>query len=380
MASSISQYRDPIDGGSLTGWPGALKELSAQLPSQKDYVVLIMHRPMNAFLFQDFDWFRSTVLAAQRKLSGGTGGRIGHFQVAWACATTSHGKKHFGITGQSGEMSEQSQKMVLDQGYGMATLFANFTDGYLESSAASSQRLTKSARRYGFDWLAFEISSSQCRKGLQFLNQYINQASYRNFSFDRNPFRLQGGGCTSFASALLYHFGVVGEQTVKSWQTVFSIPRAMVANPEGSVLPQDTELPAWLYQDPFRQRRVGLLKMGLMPNWSSTRTHIRHVLFDSEKIIHTVFELRKQAFRESLHSFPATYQLPSRRQAHGLRRDPDFPSSVIPSSRYHSVTVDHDLHPEFADITHRIRRQGVGPFLFGELAGVGGLILKNPLP
>ena len=372
---NLVNYRDPVDGESLHGWHGPLEGLKAKLNPNKNYAVAILLHPVNAFLFQDVRWFRSTVVAVRKELESNAHGKLGHFQVAWSCKVPGN-KRMYGMTGQTGERQYQGFNMLTKLGYGMSLFFANFTDGYLQSSPGSAARVAPSP--YGFTWVAFEIGQEDCEQGLFFLDQYIESKAYQNFSFVKDPNQLQGGGCTSFAAELLFQLGAFKGKLINAWQTDFEIPMNTLRNPEASQLPARTELPRFLYEEQYVKSKVSIFSMVLRADFYRRKNHVKAHIYDTELILHSLSSMLSRAHAEQPQVFPAGYK-PDQRKAFGLVRRRTNKALLMSGSTRDFVLVDSDLHFSFKRLTDYINHKDIPlpGVRYQELEGQSGLIFKK---
>lgn len=374
---SFINYRDPVDGESLQGWYGPMADLKDQLDPDKNYAVAILHNPINAFLFQDIRWFRSTVVAVRKELRGNHAGKLGHFQVAWSCKVGGESRQ-YGMTGQTGELSGQGVRMLTELGYGMSLFFANFTDGYLQSAKASGHRIPGSTETYGFNWVAFEISESDCEQGLYYMDQYIESMAYQNFSFIKDPNQLEGGGCTSFASELLFQFGAWKSKLLKAWQTEFGIPKNTLKNPRASALPANTQLPAFLSEKPYTNKSVNIFSMILRADFHLKKNQVKAKIYDTELIIHTLRSMVARAYSEKPKSFPRNYVMKPRK-AYGLVHHKTNPNLLQSGASKHYVLVDQGLDFSFKRLSDYIFHPDIRlpEFSYQELDTVPGVVFER---
>lgn len=371
----VENYVDPTSGEGLSGWNGPLADLRGKLDKDKNYAVAIFHKPVNAFLFQKMFWFKNTLIAAQKGLKADSHGKLGHFQVAWRCQVPG-GSPIEGLTGQSGEQDYQGIKMLTELGYGMSILFANFTDGFLQSSIASEQRIAFKEDGYGFNWVAFEISQDDCEQGLFYLSEYIRAKAYRNFSFVKDPNKLEGGGCTSFASELLFQFGAFRSTLIDAWRTKFGVPKAYLANPKASTLPDNTDLPNWLNQDRFTRRKANLFTMAYLPSFASKKNQVEADMYDSELILYTIQSIINRAHQERPDKFPKNFK-PLQRKAYGLKKEKS--GRIAPGGSKGYIIVDKDLDFAYERLYNYVHHKNikVPRFKYTHLNGEPGLIFKK---
>lgn len=376
--SNYFNYLNSYDQKPIQGWHGPLLELKKRLHPQKNYVIGILHKPVNAFLFQNIELFRHSVIGAEKALKSNASGKLGHMQVAWACRLPGEKTVQYGFTGQSGESQNQGPQMLLDHGFGMSLMFANFTDGHLASSENQTQRIIKSnsPEGYGFQWVAFEISPEDCQYGLDYLNSYIRDKAYQNFAFALDPSKFEGGGCTSLGVELLFQFGGLSEDLVDMYKTQLWIPKSYLANPQlESPLP-DTMLPGWMNTPEYQERKVNLFNLVFLPNFSLKKNQVPLKLTDTELIL---YSFKRMVQRAQLHSFrgefPKNFKLEDRK-AYGLKRIRPY-QTIQSGASFDYVLVNEKLDPSFEKIHQYISSKKLPAFTVEQLNGTPGVIFSE---
>lgn len=232
-----------------------------KLSPDRNYVVLIKKAPQYVFDFRSAEQLRRSLLTMDRSSMD-----LGHAMVAWQCQGP-RGQLVQGATGQTGEHLGQSRRM-LKSGWGMSTFLSTFTDGYLNIPVEVNDTIEKANKRKALRFLAIEISLGDCRKMLGFLSKYIEHPSqpHRHFGMNEQPLSFKGGGCGSFALALLDQAGVLKTLLPHLWRNV-DVPTHLLG--VGSELPPHTN---YYEKIPYLQQvSVGSLESDLWicrPGWA----------------------------------------------------------------------------------------------------------------
>lgn len=358
----LENHRDRLNQRPIWGWQNAeegqlegpllfpFSELDGQLfETEKSYALLFLIHPENGYSFENFHEFRSTVYAARESLEQASEGVFGHFQVAWSCSglRDQHVNIHRGLTGMIGESKSQGRRMIFDQKMGLSVLFATFLDGDLESAAEASYRLelntkNRNGKMQPFSWMAVEISESDCLKGLSFIDQFIEKRAFENFGFTPDPEKFEGGGCLSFAVTLADHFGVWQKLgvTKDDFSTLLSVPDRLIGYPQHSELPELTEVPEWLSQEPYLNRRVEPWQLSLPDLFIKRR---KLTIVDPEKLIF-FFDRLVGDLGQSTHQ---------PRQSYGLKRDDS--GRIQSAANFESIIVDENRNRSFRSLDERAK-------------------------
>ncbi len=191
-----------VMGGIYKPWTGPLAELEKNLRENANYVVWIhvpAQHPMDLRSAENFRrWFNATPLTQLT---------ISHNMVAWRCRNEK-GQMVTGATGITGSSNRQDAKAIL-AGYGLSVFFSTFTDGHLNPQQEVGDYVMKNLRKRGAIFAGFEVTNEQCDSMQGFLADFVHHPSrpFEKFSAVQDPEKLEGGGCVTFASALLNKAG-----------------------------------------------------------------------------------------------------------------------------------------------------------------------------
>lgn len=172
------------------------------------------------------DALESETQAALEQYSEG----IGHAALFFRNET---GGAIIGI-GQTGANHGQGQSLLL-HGLGF-TAITNmvFTDGSLNNFGFldTKSALAMEHRQHGrqgikFGFLGFRLTAAQAGRVQSFLDEYRATRAYSNYGFPVDPLKFEGGGCTSFANAVVEKAGL--DFPLRSqWARTVHIPLALM--------------------------------------------------------------------------------------------------------------------------------------------------------
>lgn len=202
---------DKLSGEALysklnSGWPKSLHEIKLKLNPNKSYFVISARNPLVHLDFRSPEKLRQSIWTNKQDDFED----IGHTMISWSCHLQNH-KNIEGTAAQSGESQHQSKRM-LKAGWGLSTLFATFTDGFLQDAEyVQSEFFDKHNEHNDFRIFTFifETSDEDCAKTLDFIKQYTAEIAPqvypgRFFGLKLHPENFEGGGCGSFANAALF--------------------------------------------------------------------------------------------------------------------------------------------------------------------------------
>lgn len=186
------------------GWPAALA--AVELPRGRSYVVVLQVPTVRAFDMRDIDRIRDTILANMIDAPGWLDEKrlLGHAIVAWQCRT---GR---GVAAMTGESDGQGMMMALGGGWGATPLVSTFLDGKVLREGASFVRYTEAMSRGEGAVVAFEVAEHDCQAMRAFLARFLTHPDRpsQRFSLLLDPLAYEGGGCTSFALAMIARSGI----------------------------------------------------------------------------------------------------------------------------------------------------------------------------
>lgn len=212
------------------GLPRILESFSAKLNPEADYVTLIAKAPKNVMDLRSAENFRRSILAIP--ITDASDG-IGHMMVAWQCHNE-EGKLIQGGASMTGEQGSQTINMI-KAGWGQTAFLATFSDGSIEGSYATDDVMDEAVQKgMQVAHLTVKVPRKNCQNMLNFLKEFIfakNQPLY-HFGNNLEPLNFEGGGCGSFATALLSKAGVFEKLRPLYWRTLKSSKSLLGGGPE----------------------------------------------------------------------------------------------------------------------------------------------------
>lgn len=281
--SSTGKGQALVQHLSQQGWPASFTELYNRLNQnpEKNYIVLTTLFPTKAIDYRTENGIRDSV----NQLNFQKNYHPGHQMIGWKCQL--NGINHTSFTGFNGELKNQIRRM-LSSGWGLTSLLATFTDGYLENPGHLENRFQ--------EWLAdnensqflmttvFEVSSDDCE---QVINEVYNFASATQqpatkFSLLALPEKEEGAVCNSFALNLI--------RNTREFQNIspllyrnLSLPQYLFG--QGSELPENVILPTSITKLD-RKKKVSVLGL-IASDWrSSVDPSVKLRIVDTELMIY----------------------------------------------------------------------------------------------
>lgn len=241
-------------------WGAPLTELKSQMKRNGSYIYWVMVHPESPMDLRTPEKFRRFIVG-NTPFKGG----ISHNMVAWSCEGA-RGRRVEGATAMSGESNGQSTKMILD-GFGLSTFFSTFTDGYIEHTESVQEGILDIGRKHGMSTIGFEVEPQQCQQMISFLKKFARHPNkpFTRFGLTPNPEKMEGGGCVTFAMALLNQAGIFRD-LIPNFYRNLSAPAELLGG--NMPLPPYTEMPnlRWLNGQPHRISMNRLLSTSWIPH------------------------------------------------------------------------------------------------------------------
>lgn len=236
------------------GLPQVLKSFSAKLNPDFDYVTLIAKAPKHVMDLRSAENFRRSILSIPITDAAEN---IGHMMVAWQCHDQG-GAPLRGGASVTGEQENQTVNMV-KAGWGQTSFFATFSDGSVDGSWATDEVLEEAVKnKMQVAHITVRVPRASCQKMVSFLKSYVYHPQQPIYHFGNNlePLNFEGGGCGSFATAMLSKADIFSEVRPLMWREL----RATVSLLGGG----DQEIPAVVLPKSLRAIRkkvdVGVLQ------------------------------------------------------------------------------------------------------------------------
>jgi hypothetical protein len=273
---------EQILSGIYQPWTGPIAEMGKALRPDRNYIVWVHVPAQHPMDLRSAEMFRRWALATPV-----TELTISHNMVAFRCKNRD-GQFVTGATGMTGASNLQDAKALI-AGYGVSIFFATYTDGHLNPESEVDGYVTKNLAKRGVVFGAFEVTEDQCDAMQGFLSDFVHHPNrpFERFSNVGDPEKFEGGGCVTFASALMKKAGIL-DTVIPSFFRDFYVARYLMG---GNLKPQaDVEPPAtpWLKG---KRRSISFNLFWSNP-WDSAPTdfpgyeHLRQI--DPEKMVYTL--------------------------------------------------------------------------------------------
>jgi hypothetical protein len=196
------------------GWHVSFKSLEKKLSSDRDYVTWIIAEPKTAMDLRSAENFRTSFMSSVTDSKS-----ISHMMIAWSCHDE-RGKRLVGGAALTGEDGDQTQKMILG-GWGMTPIYAVFGDGHLDTAQGIGMMVGVTSKyKVPVAHVSFEVTRENCQNMLKFFKTFLAhpRKPYTRFGLNLDPLNFEGGGCGSFAAALLSKAGVLTTVIPHFWR------------------------------------------------------------------------------------------------------------------------------------------------------------------
>lgn len=282
------------------GWPKALEDVyNYTQKTRKNYVLLVSRLPTIVIDFRSNQGIKNSI----NSLSFQKDYHPGHKMIGWACKIKDVSYNSF--IGFSGESTDQ-HKAMLDSGWGLTSLLAHFTDGFIQTPNDLEERFNNFNAEFekkpngDFYLIAnlFEVSDSDCEN---IVNEVFNYTSHENEPYTKfglllDPRKYEGAGCGSFA---IHFFEQISrfKKIANLFTRSFKIPEHLFGN--GTILPEHVEIPDGIKniqsQEPVSKFRL------ISSDWSEgSKKNLDMSLIDPELVI----LWQKQFFAEYFNQHP----------------------------------------------------------------------------
>lgn len=151
---------------------------------------------------------------------------IGHFAVEVNCSN----KNRYGVnrilTGMERKSKAESRKIVLSKKLGFGSLLWSF-EGALQSKDVSLHDILQGLKQKRMKVIKVPTSKARCDQMLDFVEQWIDNGSYRVYGGMKNVSSGEGAGCADFAMEL---FRIATHQERKDWSVHINIPTKLIGD------------------------------------------------------------------------------------------------------------------------------------------------------
>jgi hypothetical protein len=277
------------------GWPPTLEPLFTKLQETKDknYVVLISRIPTLVLDSRTENGYRDSV--TQRNFARDF--HPGHVMIGWKCNLGPQQYNSFlGFNGDELEVdgvTRQSLRDLAVGGFGINTLLARFTDGFIETPEnleeffqgviEKYEQKSLDRKQFIFIGTALEISHADCSGIINKINSFhSNHHAKTSFGLGLDPEKEDGAACNSFAMSMLKETKV-GSTLVGLFNRQLRFPSYLLGYPK--LPPVNVKIDDH-YQNLARGRKVSQLKL-MVSDWSpsSVDPNVEFNFTDSELIL-----------------------------------------------------------------------------------------------
>lgn len=208
----------------------------------KSFLFLFVHPSYQVFDYTNKNDFQRSILI-EDGFFGVDINSVGHIQFGWYCQARND--VYSGAAGYTGEQDDQFKTMV-ENGWGLTPLLADFTDGEFEPEDWVVEDLqTMWNNEEGYFWMAVEVSKDQCFNSIFFLEDFIQKAP-SIFSFTRDPMKYEGGVCSSVAASFFRHASSEYQDLIDATFRSVRMSRQVLGHRPSKGLPEDVALPEFL--------------------------------------------------------------------------------------------------------------------------------------
>eukprot|EP00942_MAST-04A_sp_MAST-4A-sp1_P003908 g3908.t1 len=187
--------------------------------------------------------------------------------------------------GQTGEDHNQGLHL-LEHGLGFTSITnIVYTDGslnnftFLDTKAYVAMDYKSHGHRgVKFAWIAFKLNDQQSTNIQTYIDKYIASGAYHNYGFPVDPLKFEGGGCTSFANAIVTNSGL--DFDLKNyWKRIVPIPYKLM----GYSLKVIEETSFTKYDGPILPNKtVSILNPLKYKHWATNGTGYDFLFYDPE--------------------------------------------------------------------------------------------------
>lgn len=282
LASSSRSWAQSL---ARQGWPASLKELYSYTQStQKSYVLLVSRLPSIVLDFRSNQGLRNSIntFNFQRDY------HPGHEMIGWSCQM--NGSTYTSFIGFSGESNNQSTEL-LNKGWGLTSLLATFTDGYIQTPNDLEERFQYFNEEFEknpkgpFYLIAnlFEITTKDCESLIREVYRYTSNPEKPTTKFGLlvDPKKNEGAGCGSFA---IHFFEKVKafENISEQFKRHYKMPYYLFG--KGEDLPDSVSIPESIQRITYNEK-VSKVKL-ISYDWSpSSDLNLEAQMVDPELVI-----------------------------------------------------------------------------------------------
>lgn len=164
------------------------------------------------------DWSSPKTLmmsAAKNKLSMNSH-FMGHAWVELKC-----GEQHV-FTGMMNENADYISKLIFEQ-KGLSIFYHSFP-GRLETQDDVQKELAHYSKNGGMNFVSFKLNDNQCKRAMDYLDQYREKNVGRNFGVAHNPRFGEGANSSAFIVSFPDVLNILDQEMKEAWEQTLFIP------------------------------------------------------------------------------------------------------------------------------------------------------------
>lgn len=359
------------------GWPSSLKDLYQYTQStQKSYVLLVSRLPSITIDFRTNNGIRNSINTFNFQKDY----HPGHEMIGWSC--TMNGSTYTSFVGFSGESNNQSTEL-LNQGWGLTSLLATFTDGFVQTPKDLEERFQYFNQEFEKDpkgpfYLManlFEITQKDCESLIREVYRYTTHPEKPTSKFGLlvNPEKNEGAGCGSFAIHFL--------EKIKSFQDISNLFKRNYKLPyflfgRGEILPDNVEIPLKIQQVSVDQK-VSKLRL-ISYDWNPSKDlNLEATLIDPELVIFWQKKFFESYYSENntAQEYDYTFYKKKTKRGHWELTE-DIYNSNQTQSKYIEINDNYDFNTQALAKRAKSDLQGKKLKLF-KFLNFPGIIVEN---
>lgn len=359
------------------GWPASLKDLySYTQSSQKSYVLLVSRLPSIVVDFRTNQGIRNSINTFNFQKNY----HPGHEMIGWSCKM--NGSTYTSFIGFSGESDNQSTEL-LNKGWGLTSLLATFTDGYVQTPNDLEERFQYFNQEFEKDpkgpfYLManlFEITAKDCESLIREVYRYTSnpEKPTKKFGLLVNPEKNEGAGCGSFA---IHFFEKIKafENISQQFKRQYKLPYYLFG--KGEDLPSSVEIPESIQRVSVDQK-VSKVKL-ISYDWSPSKDlNLDAEMIDPELVIFWQKKFFEEFFKNNQQPPNYNYSFFKKKAKRGhWELIDDIYNNGQAQSKYIEIDDNYDFHTQ--SLAKRAKYDLQGKKLsFFKFLNFPGMIVEN---
>ncbi len=154
---------------------------------------------------------------------------IGHVAVGLYCSDRGLSGNPDLLTGMTSAV-DNSQELLLRQGYGLGILFHNF-EGRVNTWDEVLTDINLGVRSGRLSFMAFDISRATCQRLMNYETEFRERGYDQSYGLTNRPLYGEGAGCSAFGVSFLEVAGVDTNLFFGDWGRSLRVPTRLVGGP-----------------------------------------------------------------------------------------------------------------------------------------------------